>query len=152
MAKAKKAPKRVTAVSREDFLKNLPTRDLYEVIRSNAIHSASNPWTSMGCERGSRRCPTTSCGNSKRQRGTWSPRQQIIGHRGGGCPPTPATVRTRPLLRVPFNTAKALRTTTWLSRPAIVELLIQAIDKIVQGRDREACRQGTTAECDIRRR
>jgi hypothetical protein len=28
--------------------------------------------------------------------------------------------------------------TTWLSRPAIVELLIQAIDKIVQGRDREA--------------
>ncbi len=53
---------------------------------------------------------------------------------------------------VPFNTAKALRTTSWLSRPAIVELLIQAIDKIVQGRDREACRQGTTAKCGIRRR
>ena len=32
---------------------------------------------------------------------------------------------------------------------AIVELLIQAIDEIVQGRDREACRQGTTAKCDI---
>src|SRR5260370_16486644 len=53
---------------------------------------------------------------------------------------------------VPFNTALALRTTTWLSRPAIVELLIQAINKIVQGRDREASSQEPTAERDIRRR
>jgi hypothetical protein len=32
MAKAK-APKRVTDVSREEFLKQLATRDLYEIIR-----------------------------------------------------------------------------------------------------------------------
>jgi hypothetical protein len=37
-----KAPKRVTHGLREGFLKQLATRDLYEIIRSNAIHSASN--------------------------------------------------------------------------------------------------------------
>jgi hypothetical protein len=42
MAKAK-APKRVTDVSREDFLKQLATRDLYEIIRSNAINPVGEP-------------------------------------------------------------------------------------------------------------
>jgi hypothetical protein len=42
MAKVR-VPKKFAAILREDFLKQLATRDLYEIIRSNAIHSAYEP-------------------------------------------------------------------------------------------------------------